>query len=199
MKNYLSRKEKIKIKAIEIIFHEGLQELSVKNIAEKENIAPSLLYKYYQGMDELLKEVIGELGKFDARIYQSIKISKADAKTKILNFIATLAEYYQNYPEVTPLLNSYEFFRSNPMLEEEIYTLLMNQRQYITDFIIEGVKDKTFSGDIDPQIYATILVGALREGIFQWQVALQKGGIKEPSLKLDLERITQNILSEMDN
>lgn len=199
MKNYLSRKEKIRITAIEIIFHEGIQALSVKNIAKHEGIAPSLLYRYYQGMEELLKDIISELGKFDSRIYQSIKSSNLNAKEKILKFIETLAEYYQNYPEITPILTSYEFFRSNPVLEEAFYGFLVKQRQYINDFIREGIKEKTFSRDTDSDIYTTIIMGAMKEGIFQWRITVQKGGMNEPSLKVSLLAITNKLLTGLEN
>ena len=199
MKNYVSRRENIRITAIEIIFQEGFQALSVSNIAKKEGIAPSLLYKYYGGMDELFKEIITELGKFDARIFQSIKTSDGQAKEKLKKFVQTLGEYYQNYPEITPLLNSYEFFRSVPKLEEEIFSLLSKQKQYLKDFIGEGVKNQEFSPGIDPDIYSTILAGALRQEVLQWQIRLQKGGIKEAALKTNLLGITEKIISAMEN
>lgn len=184
MKNYLSRKDRIKIRAIEIIFEEGFGALNVKTIAEREGVAPSLLYKYYSSMEKLLQEVISELGKFDKNIFSTLEKTEETSKEKISKFISILLEYYENYPQLTPLLHSYENFRRDPTLEKEILGVLNNQKIFLETFFYQGQENKEFIDTYPPEVLASIVMGSVKERIFEWRVNLRKAYSNEPGLKV---------------
>jgi len=199
LKNYLSRKDRIKIQAIEIIFEEGFGALNVKTIAEREGVAPSLLYKYYSSMEELLQEVISELGKFDKKIFCTLEKSDTTAKEKLTKFISTLLEYYENYPQLTPLLHSYENFRTDEILAEEILRVLNNQKIFAETFFYEGQENGEFTTDYAPEVLASILIGSIKERIFEWRVNLRKPHCKEPGLKVWTMEVVDLLLYTFEN
>lgn len=45
--NYVSRRDKIVASAVELIGDLGLNALTTKNLARKENISETLIYKYF--------------------------------------------------------------------------------------------------------------------------------------------------------
>ena len=56
--SFVSRKDRIISSAIEIISESGLSALTTKNLALKENMSETLLYKYFGGINEVLIEVV---------------------------------------------------------------------------------------------------------------------------------------------
>lgn len=52
--SFVSRKDRIISSAIEIISESGLSALTTKNLALKENMSETLLYKYFGGINEVL-------------------------------------------------------------------------------------------------------------------------------------------------
>ena len=58
LQNYVSRRDKIVASAVELIGDLGLNALTTKNLARKENISETLIYKYFGGIDEVLTEVV---------------------------------------------------------------------------------------------------------------------------------------------
>ena len=63
--SFVSRKDRIISSAIEIISESGLSALTTKNLALKENMSETLLYKYFGGINEVLIEVVETYSKFD--------------------------------------------------------------------------------------------------------------------------------------
>ena len=53
--SFVSRKDRIIASAIEIISESGLSALTTKNLALKENMSEALMYKYFGGIDEVLR------------------------------------------------------------------------------------------------------------------------------------------------
>lgn len=72
--NYVSRRDKIVASAVELIGDLGLNALTTKNLARKENISETLIYKYFGGIDEVLTEVVVQYAAFDKNIQMTVDI-----------------------------------------------------------------------------------------------------------------------------
>ncbi len=70
--NYVSRRDKIVASAVELIGDLGLNALTTKNLARKENISETLIYKYFGGIDEVLTEVVVQYAAFDKNIQMTV-------------------------------------------------------------------------------------------------------------------------------
>ena len=69
--NYISRRDKIIASAIDLIGDAGLHALSTKNLALRENVSETLVYKYFGGIDEVLVEVVKQYVAFDDNIQKT--------------------------------------------------------------------------------------------------------------------------------
>lgn len=66
MKNeFLTRKEKIIISIVDLINEIGIKELSIKEIAKRENITEAAIYKHFQSKEQMLLEVLKYYSKYD--------------------------------------------------------------------------------------------------------------------------------------
>jgi AcrR family transcriptional regulator len=82
--SFVSRKDRIISSAIEIISESGLSALTTKNLALKENMSETLLYKYFGGINEVLIEVVETYSKFDKSIRQTVLAKDASYVEKLI-------------------------------------------------------------------------------------------------------------------
>ena len=73
VKGFPSRKDSIILAVIDIINESGVQGLSTKEIAAKQGISESLLYKHFKSLDEVLVAVIQYYSRFDTMIMNTVQ------------------------------------------------------------------------------------------------------------------------------
>ena len=92
--NYVSRRDKIVASAVELIGDLGLNALTTKNLARKENISETLIYKYFGGIDEVLTEVVVQYAAFDKNIQMTVDHQAGSNMDKLRFYADTYATYY---------------------------------------------------------------------------------------------------------
>ena len=92
--NYVSRRDKIVASAVELIGDLGLNALTTKNLARKENISETLIYKYFGGIDEVLTEVVVQYAAFDKNIQMTVDHQTGSNMDKLRFYADTYATYY---------------------------------------------------------------------------------------------------------
>ena len=92
--SYISRRDKIVASAIELIGDLGLHALTPKNLARKQNISDTLIYKYFGGIDEVLIAVVNEYAAFDVNIQRTVERLDGTYLDKIKYYADTYATYY---------------------------------------------------------------------------------------------------------
>ena len=100
----LHRKERLIITAIEVIDELGIQGLSTREIARRQDVSEATLFRHYKNKNELLLGVLDHFSKFDNEILQSAKLKNLSAEEAIVYFITSTVEYYENYPAITSIM-----------------------------------------------------------------------------------------------
>lgn len=189
MKNgYPGRKESIILTAIEIISDLGIQGLSTKELAGRQDITESLLYRHFKSKDEILVAVLVHFSQFDQMIMNTVLKSDSDCKTKIKQFIRLYVEYYENYPAITAILHSYHQFMNELNTKELIKEIFFRRNNFLSE-IIESGKQK---GEIDTYFSAEeltdIILGLTKTLTFRWRIENYSFSLKKSNLST-LEKI----------
>ncbi|MHB8063219.1 MAG: TetR/AcrR family transcriptional regulator [Ruminiclostridium sp.] len=96
-KPFPSRRDRIILTAIEIMSDSGIQGISTKELAKRQDITESLLYRYFKSKDEIIVAVIEYYSSFDRIIMNTILKSDLTYMGKITEFIRMYIEYYENF------------------------------------------------------------------------------------------------------
>lgn len=187
--NLISRKEKIVINTIDLINEIGIKNLSIKEIAKKENVTEASLYKHFKSKDEIIFEVLEYYSKFDANIFKTLKESKSDEKEKLVTYFKLFAEYYEGYPALTSIIGCYDILMYKRNLSEKIKKIIESRDRFIEELIEAGQKNNTINGNITSQNLKNILIGSFEKVIFDWRMSEYKFSLKE-----EISEITKYIL-----
>ncbi|MCT8977418.1 TetR/AcrR family transcriptional regulator [Clostridium sp. CX1] len=180
MKNlFISRRERIILGAVEIIDRLGLQGLSTKELAKNQGVTEGALYKHFKSKDEIILAVIEYYSHYDDVIIETIKIKELKSKEAIRFFIQSFAQYYENYPAITAIYNSYEFFRQNNDAFEKIKSISNSRSNFIAELVEEGKKSGEFSIELDGEMLSAVILGLFRETVMKWRMNECKFSLQE--------------------
>jgi len=171
MKNFLCRKDNIIISAIDIINELGLQGLSIKEIASRQGINESALYRHFKNKDSIINGVLDYFTQYDNAIYNTVIKKDISIKEKILFYAKSYIEYYQSYPAITGIWFSYEAFRHEPVAMEKIDYVFTNRLNSLVKLIEEGQVNGEINYFFTAKELAEMIFGFLRLSIYEWRVA----------------------------
>ena len=129
--NFDNRKDRIIASAIEIISEAGLASLTTKNLAMKENMSESLLYRYFGGIEEVLVEVVDTFTKFDRSMIATVEAKEISHFERVLDMLGTLSTYYDGYYEMAAIVLNYEEFLHNVNTREAIAECIKMRANFV--------------------------------------------------------------------
>ena len=181
--SFISRKDRIIMSAIEIISESGLESLSTKSLARKENMSEALIYKYFGGINEVLTEVVCYFVRFDESIIRTVQSKDVSNIEKIHVFFETYAIYYDNYRELSAIVLNYEQLLHNTDTRELIGTCIQERN----GFLLNLIKTAMDAGEIGDLFTADelkcILLGILREQLLDRRLNYHPESLKDEVLE----------------
>jgi AcrR family transcriptional regulator len=166
----LNRRERIIVSTIEVINEVGFQKLSTKLIAECEGVSEGTLFRHFKNKADIMLAVLEHFSQYDEDIIQASINRKLDPVETIRYFINTYAEYYENYPAITAIAQSYDSLLCDCELAPTVEGIV-NRRAY---FMLEATQNAQNMGMIDNQIdcenLVHIIFGGFKEICLKWRM-----------------------------
>ncbi|EQB86942.1 hypothetical protein M918_11705 [Clostridium sp. BL8] len=178
-KSFLKRKEAIILSAIEIIDELGFQGLSTKELAKSQEITEGALYKHFTSKEEIILAVIDYYGHYDDIIAQTVEMKNMAPKDALVFAVGFLAEYYENYPAITAIANSYEVFKYNSLAKDKIRAIHEKRVEFLSNLILRGVNLGDFPNSVKAEQFAKVIKGFFRETISEWRMNDYNFSLKE--------------------
>ncbi|MBP2627663.1 MAG: putative transcriptional regulator, TetR family [Firmicutes bacterium] len=166
----LKRKEKIIITAIDLLDEAGINGLTTKEIARRQNITEPAIYKQFGSKKDIVMAILDRSASFDELIKNTIIDNKIVGKAGILYFATAYAEYYQNYPQITTAMFSFDMFRYDVDLLGKMNHIVNERLEVIFDLVTKGAADQEIPADVDIQALTDAIFGIIWSTTFIWQM-----------------------------
>jgi AcrR family transcriptional regulator len=171
MKYFISRKDRIILSAIDIISELGIQGLSTKELALRQEINESALYRHFKNKEAIVKGVLDYFSQFDNSIYNTAMKKESSGKEKIVDYLKSYLEYYESYPAISSILFLYENISRDVELRNQIEGIFNTRLNNIISIIAECQKNNEISSNFTPKELAQILFGYCNKVILDWRIA----------------------------
>ena len=168
-KNILSRKEEIILTTISLIHEFGIGQLSMKEIGRREGVSEASLYRHFRNKEELLSDVLAYYEKYDIYIRSSFQGSDGSMNDNIRLYFNMYSEYYENYREITALLNCCDSLLYDEALGERVKKTEQGKLNFLTGLIEQAQKNGELQNIINPKYLSCVLLGTFREIIRMWR------------------------------
>lgn len=175
----LKRKEKIIITAIDLFDEAGINGLTTKEIARRQNITEPAIYKQFHSKKDIVMAILERCASFDEVIKNTILDNKIVGKAGILYFAKAYAEYYQNYPQITTAMFSFDMFKYDVDLFHQMNDMIQERVKVVFDLVVQGTEAHEFPSDIDTEALTDTLFGVIWSITFQWRMSGCTFNLKE--------------------
>ena len=158
--SFVNRKDRIVASAIEIISEAGLEALTTRTLAMKENMSESLLYRYFGGIDEVLVEVVDTFTRFDNSIIATIQEKDIPHFDKVVELLNVLGTYYGGYTEMASLVLNYEGLLHNVNTRDAITECIYHRTKFVRDELAAAIAEGEIIDLFTPEELSNILFGS---------------------------------------
>jgi len=180
----LHRRESIIISTIEVLNEVGLQNLSTKLIAKREGVSEGTLFRHFKNKSEIMIGVIDHFSQFDNAIIETSMRRELSPSETIRHFVCSYAEYYENYPAITSLIQAYDSLMRDPKLSEKVKLIINKRSNFIIETVKEGQKNGTIKSDISSELLEDLITGGSREICLKWRMTKFNFSIKDRTLEM---------------
>lgn len=181
--DYIKRKDNILITAIDLLDEVGIQGMTTKEIAKRQKISEPAIYRQFSGKRDIILTMLECFSNFDLSIYNTIIENRLDCISGISYFLNAYAEYYENYPQISTIMLSYDVFKYEKETNEKMKTILLKRREFVAGIIRDGQAAGSFSNEINCEDAAEIILGILWSLTYNWKLSDCSYSLKQ---KLDI-------------
>ncbi len=166
---FTAKQQKIIDVSISLIAEKGIQNLTIKNIAQAIGTSEPAVYRHFENKFDIIMCIL-ESFDFDANSVLSNKTSTG-ALENIRTFLFDRYKRCSDKPNIAKVLFSEEYFQNDELLSKKILNIMHNHKGQIDAIILEGQKTGEIRRDIDPKSIFRIIFGSARLLIKQWALS----------------------------
>ncbi len=179
----LHTKEKLILTTIDVINELGIQGFSTKEVTRRMGVSSGTLFKHFETKNDLLVAVLNYYSQYDNDIIESVKLKKLSPKDAIIYYIDRYAEYYENYPAITAIMQSYDILTCDPNLEGYIKLIAFNRSDFLKTMVESAQKKGEIRTDIKSEILADIIGGLHREICLKWRLNKYSFSLRDKTIE----------------
>ncbi|WP_026882780.1 TetR/AcrR family transcriptional regulator [Clostridium akagii] len=166
----VQRKESIIITAIEVLYEVGINGMTIKEIATRQNISEPAIYRHFNGKKEIIKEIFRRYSIYDEVIKNTIVDNKIEGKEAIKYFCKAYAEYYQNYPEITTIMFSFDTFKYFEDINQKMKNIMEDRYNLLFSFVSKAIEKEEIPFNKGVEVLTDSIFSILWGTTFLWRM-----------------------------
>ncbi len=175
----LDRKDSLILTAIEVLDQLGIQGLSTREIAKRQGVSEATIFRHYSKKSHLIIAMLDFDSKYDLDIITSIRMKNLKLRTAIVYFVNSYAEYYENYPAVTAVSQTYNDLACDPLYAEKVKKSFFTKIFFLQDIILEAQKAGEINKSIDSKNFSYLIWGSFMSICQNWRFNKYNFSLKE--------------------
>jgi AcrR family transcriptional regulator len=175
--------------SIGLIAEKGIQNLTIKNIAEKMNISEPAIYRHFDCKLEILLAI---LDSFDQRVdalFEQVNQSTAPYTEKLKAFYLARCEEFAKTPELARVIFSEEIFQNEKVLSDKVSIIMQKHQVFIAKIIGQAQENNELRADLPKEHLSLIIMGTLRLMVTRWRMT---------GFRFDLEKLASEMWMSLE-
>jgi TetR/AcrR family fatty acid metabolism transcriptional regulator len=185
MKRLTPRQKEIIAAALDIVAEQGIQRLTIKNLARAVKVSEPALYRHFRSKYDILISIIAWYKQFFIEMANKMSRSEQPAVDKIGSLYQEMFRSFVERPALSIVIFSEDLFRYDKKLSQEVFSIIEMTHERIQGMLREGVRQGEIRLDIPLKQMSWMVMGTMRLLITKWRIS---------GYTLDLVREGRNML-----
>jgi len=176
--------------SLDLIAENGIQGLTIKNLAKKIGFSESAIYRHYENKIQILVVILNLFKENTERLFMAELNADGDALSKINHLLFNQFKIFSASPSLVAVIFSEELFRNETILVEKVSEIMNNNFNTLTTIIKTGQEKGELRADVEAEHLSVVVIGTLRLFVKQWRMSnyafnlTEKGNELSNSIKI---------------
>lgn len=188
------RQKQIKQAVLELIANEGLHAISTRNLAKKVGITEGALFRHFKSKHDILLAIMKDVQKDLVENLRQIALANKSAATRLSEFLYRHISYLIDHRGITILVFSEAAHVNNSALKDQLYQILIQQKQLISKIIQDGIVEGIWDPELRVENVAMLYMGIPIS--LNIELALSSDGINAENFCKRMEGLLKRVLEK---
>jgi AcrR family transcriptional regulator len=153
------RQEQIKQAVLDIIYTDGLKNLSTRNLAKRIGMSEATIFRHFTSKQEITHAIIKDVQKDFIGSLRSIANSNSEPEERLNRFLCQTVAYLTKNKGITMLLFSEASHNNDALLKENLSQIFNNQKKLVSKIILDGIALGIWDESIPVENVAMLYMG----------------------------------------
>lgn len=178
MQEFTDRQIEIMEAATNRISKFGIQNLTIKTLAEDIGLSEPALYRHFKSKNEILLSLLSYFKSEMKNRIQSLPFKPNDTEgDKLRAIFNSQLQTFTNKPAIVSVIFAESIFHYDEGLSYKVSEIMDLMHQYVNKNIEKGQKDGTYNKLIGASTLTTIILGGMRMTVLKWKLSGHKSNL----------------------
>jgi len=153
------RQEQIKQAVLDIIYTDGLKNLSTRNLAKRIGMSEGSIFRHFPTKQDIILSIIQDVQDEFIGSLRAIANSKLEPEKRLNDYLCETVKYLTDNKGITMLLFSEASHNNDEMLKMNLQQIFNNQKMLVSKIILDGIASGKWDESISVESVAMLYMG----------------------------------------
>lgn len=153
------RQEQIKQAVLEIIYKDGLKNLSTRNLARQIGMSEGAIFRHFASKQDIILSIIKDVQQDFIGPLQVIAHSEVEPVNRLKSFLCFTIQYLMENKGITMLMFSEASHNNDTDLKETLLHIFNSQKSLVSKIILDGIAQGTWNSSVSVENIAMLYMG----------------------------------------
>lgn len=180
MKEYTARQIEIIEASTNRISRFGIQNLTIKSLAEDIGLSEPALYRHFNSKNDILLGLLSYfMDEMKVRIERLSKLEYATAGDELKAVFSSQFQVFTDKPAIVSVIFAESIFHYDDSLSNKVSELMDMMQDYVKANIRKGQEAGHYHKILDASTLTTIIIGSVRMTVLKWRISGHKSNLKK--------------------
>jgi len=153
------RQEQIKLAVLDIIYKDGLKNLSTRNLAQRIGISEGTIFRHFKSKQGIILSIIKDVQNDFIGNLRKITNSSGEPRERLYKLLCFTVTYLIQNKGITMLLFSEATQKNDEELKRNLQYIFNNQKNFVSKIILDGIALGIWEENTDVNQIAMLYMG----------------------------------------
>lgn len=153
------RQEQIKQAVLDIIYTDGLKNLSTRNLANRIGMSEGAIFRHFPTKQDIILAIIKDVHTDFIGELRKISNSELEPKTRLEKFVCETVNYLTKNKGITMLLFSEASHNNDASMKSSLQQIFNSQKKLVSKIFLDGIASGTWDKGVQVESLAMLYMG----------------------------------------